>query len=263
MSSLGWLRTIRYVLFDWGGTLCRNDRERDAIGKGIESIADQLGIDPAARVSVAASLGKALQEAYMQCDLDPEHRELDAPAIMSQWGDQMGLSRRQNWDLSRMVQALWQHWQGCADLLGEPIPVLEELRRRGYTMALLSNVSAPAEVCRAELQRLGLLGFFRACTFSSELGLRKPHKVVFETAVARLTDGAAVDPSCVVYVGDSPRWDVGGARAVGLRTILFRSPASSWPEEDFDTYEPDAIIDRLPELLLLLPQRRTTTSTDR
>lgn len=255
MSRLGWLRTIRYVLFDWGGTLCRTDRERDAIRKGIESVADQLGIDPAARASVAASLGKALQEAYAQCDLDAEHRELDVSCVMARWGEQMGFARKRNWDLARMVESLWQHWQGCLELLDEPAVVLQELRRRGYVMGLLSNVAAPGDVCRAELQRLGLLEFFQACTFSSEIGLRKPHRVVFDKAVASFSNGSVVDPQCVVYVGDSPRWDVGGAKGAGLRTILFRSRAASWPEEDFEAYKPDAIIDRLSELLILMPRK--------
>lgn len=254
MSSLGWLQSIRYVMFDWGGTLCRNDRERDAIGLGIEAVAEQLNIDPASRASVATSLGVMLQEAYAQCDLDPKHREIDIAAVIQQWGEQMGFSQRRNWDLSGMVAGLWQYWRGCADLLDEPLPVLDELQRRGYTLSLLSNVATPAAICREELQRLDLLRFLHSVTFSSELGIRKPHRGVFDTAVKRLSDGSPVDPQSVVYVGDSPRWDVAGAKAAGLRAILYRSRASSWPQEDFYTYPPDAIVDRLSELLILLPR---------
>lgn len=254
MSRLSWLRTIRYILFDWGGTLCRNDREPDAIRKGIEEIAGRLGIDPAAQASVAASLGKALQEAYGQCDLDPQHRELDVPAVITRWGDQMGFTRKRNWDLPSLVAGLWKYWLGCAELLGEPAAVLEELRRRGYVLGLLSNVAAPAEVCRAELKRLGLLGCFQGCTFSSELGLRKPHKAVFAEAVSRMANGRPIDPQTVVYVGDSPRWDVGGAKASGLRAVLYRSQIANWPEEDYETYRPDAIVDRLAEMLVLMPR---------
>lgn len=255
MGRLDWIRSIRCVVFDWGGTLCRSDRERDAILKGIQAVAEELNIDPAARAAVAASLGKSLQQAYGRCDADPEHRELDVAAIMAGWGEQMGLSSKRHWNLARMVETLWRYWQGCLEPLGRPAPVLEELRRRGYRLSLLSNVAAPPAVCRAELRRLGLLDYFGSCTFSSELGLRKPHRAIFEKALACLADGAHLDPSHVVYVGDSPRWDVGGARAAGLRTVLFRSQVVTWPDEDYQAHRPDAVIDRLDELLILLPRK--------
>ncbi len=260
MGSLAWLRNIRYVLFDWGGTLCRADGENDAIGKGIEAVAGRLRIDPAAQASVAASLTRALQGAYSHCDSDPEHREIDVREVVSRWGDQMGFSHKRDWNLDGMVETIWQHWQGCLELLDEPLPVLTELRRRGFALALLSNVAASSKVCHAELQRLGLLDHLQSCTFSSELGLRKPHKRVFAEAVSRLGRGDRIDPQSMVYVGDSPRWDVGGAKTFGMCAVLFRSQASSWPEEDYETYRPDAIIDKLGELLILLPRKAATES---
>ncbi len=257
MGSFAWLKDIRGILLDWGGTLCRNDRERDAILRGIAGIAEVLGvIDEAARTSISASLGKVMQQAHLKADSDPEHREIDVPGVLQTWGDQMGFARRKQWDLPRIVEELWKHWQGYAEHLAKPLPVLEELRRRGYRLGLLSNVAAPAAVCRAELQRLGLLPFFECCTFSSELGLRKPHPTVFRNALEGMKNGDTLEPQNVVYVGDSPRLDVGGAKAAGMRAVLFRSRAADWPESDYETYKPDAVIDRLDELLVLFQPRR-------
>ena len=256
MGSFAWLKDIHCILFDWGGTLCRNDRERDAILRGIAGIAGLLGVDDEeTRISISASLGTVMQQAHRAADADPEHREIDVPRVLQSWGEQMGFSRRRQWDLPRMVELLWQHWQGGAEHLAKPLPVLQELRRRGYRLALLSNVAAPSAICRAELDRLGLAPFFEGFTFSSEVGLRKPHPAIFRKALDGLTNGGTLEPRNVVYVGDSPRWDVGGAKESGMRAVLLRSRAADWPESDYETYKPDAIIDRLDELLVLFLPR--------
>lgn len=252
MSAFVWLKGIECILFDWGGTLCRTDRERDAIGRGIVGIAGLLGVeDESTHASISTSLGSAIQHAYQAADADPEHREINVSVVLQSWGQQMGLTRRPQWDVPRMVEELWRHWQGCLEPLGKPLTVLAELQRRGYRLALLSNVAVPAPICRAELARLGLAPYLESCTFSSELGLRKPHPATFHKALDSLGNGSRENPQTVVYVGDSPRWDVGGAKAAGLRAVLLRSRAADWPEEDYQTYQPDAIVDRLDELLVL------------
>jgi HAD superfamily hydrolase (TIGR01549 family) len=257
MGSFGWLKDIECILLDWGGTLCRTDRERDAILRGVAGIARVLGVeDEATRASISASLGQVMQQAYQKADADPEHREINVPQVLQSWGEQMGLARRRQWDLSRILEELWKQWEGCLEPLGRPVPVLRELRRRGYRLGLLSNVAAPSTVCRAELRRLGLEPLLECCTFSSEIGLRKPHPAIFQKALEALGNAKPVEPKSVVYVGDSPRWDVGGAKAAGMRAILFRSRAADWPESDYHAYKPDAIIDRLDELLILFLGRR-------
>ena len=52
------------------------------------------------------------------------------------------------------------------------------------------------------------------------------------------------DPARAVFVGDRPFDDIYGARQAGMRAVLRHNPAV--PGHDV---EPDAAIDRLPELL--------------
>ncbi len=255
MGGFNWLREIRCILFDWGGTLCRNERERDAIVRGITGIAAHLGFDEKARVGVAASLGKVMQQAYLKADADPSCREVDVPAVLQAWGEQMGLAGKSRWDVPALTDALWEYWPGGIELLARPIPVLTELRRRGYRLGLLSNVAAPPAVCRAALEGMGLLEHFESCTFSSEIGLRKPHPDVFRCALEAMRDGGPLEPRNVVYVGDSPRCDIGGAQAASMRAVLFRGGASDWSREDSPKHKPDAIIDRMEELLVLFLPR--------
>ncbi len=50
---------------------------------------------------------------------------------------------------------------------------------------------------------------------SAEVGWRKPHRALFEHAL----DALDVSPEDAVHIGDKRREDVGGADALGLRTI--------------------------------------------
>jgi putative hydrolase of the HAD superfamily len=80
----------------------------------------------------------------------------------------------------------------------------------------------------------------------------KPHPEAFRAALAAL---GVTDPGRAVFVGDRPFDDIHGARRSGLRPVLRRS--ADVPPYDV---EPDATIDRLPELLPLLDGWRASAA---
>ncbi len=91
--------------------------------------------------------------------------------------------------------------------------VLEELRRRGYRMAVVSNweLDLPEVLSRA-----GLRNFFDAVVASAAVGAAKPHPRIFRVALEAL-DAA---PHEAVHVGDSYEADVQGARTAGIAPVL-------------------------------------------
>lgn len=92
------------------------------------------------------------------------------------------------------------------------------LRARGLTLGLISNTGrTPGTVLRRLLARHGLLDAFRVLSFSDEVGYRKPHAEIFRATLAR----AGGRPETAVHVGDDPEADVAGARAVGMRALLY------------------------------------------
>jgi putative hydrolase of the HAD superfamily len=97
-------------------------------------------------------------------------------------------------------------------------PALQGLREQGFKLAVVSNATwgSPASLWREELKRLGLDQMVDVAVFCRDVGWRKPAKQVFEYAVAKLE--SSVGDS--VFVGDDPRWDIVGPRAVGMRAIL-------------------------------------------
>lgn len=97
-------------------------------------------------------------------------------------------------------------------------PALQGLREQGHKLGIVSNTTwgSPASLWREELKRLGLDQMVDVAVFCRDVGWRKPAKQVFEYTVAKL--GSDIE-DCV-FVGDDPRWDIIGSRAVGMKAIL-------------------------------------------
>jgi putative hydrolase of the HAD superfamily len=97
-------------------------------------------------------------------------------------------------------------------------PTLEELRSRGAKTAIVSNTpwGSPAGLWRRELARLGLAPLVNEAVFCRDVGWRKPDPKVFTHALNLL----GVEPGDAIFVGDDPRWDVEGPRALGMRALL-------------------------------------------
>lgn len=91
--------------------------------------------------------------------------------------------------------------------------VLAACRARGLRTGLASNAPYPAPILRAQLRHLGFWPLLDATVFSSGVGWRKPHPLLFATLVRRLRVPAAA----ILLVGDDPEADLAGARAFGMR----------------------------------------------
>jgi putative hydrolase of the HAD superfamily len=91
--------------------------------------------------------------------------------------------------------------------------VLAELRRRGLTLAVISNSDGRIE---ADLVASGLGAHFAFVLDSSVVGVEKPDVAIFTMALARL----ALPPAEAVYVGDVYAIDVLGARRAGIEAVL-------------------------------------------
>ncbi|WP_233218647.1 HAD family hydrolase [Deinococcus arcticus] len=120
----------------------------------------------------------------------------------------------QEFGLGHDPQALLDHY---ASHMAHAVPmphahdVLRELRARGVRLGVVTN--GWAAVQRACLDRCGLTALVDDVVISQVVGLSKPDPRIYELALARLGVAAAA----AWFVGDSPRNDVWGPQAVGLR----------------------------------------------
>ncbi|MGB1103209.1 MAG: YjjG family noncanonical pyrimidine nucleotidase [Crocinitomicaceae bacterium] len=108
-----------------------------------------------------------------------------------------------------------------------------------YALHIITN--GFLEVQHTKLNNCNLSDYFDLILCTEEVGVNKPHPLVFETALKK-TDAFAEES---VMIGDNPETDIKGAKNCGLHTILF-NPENR--EHDVETAE----IKALNELLDLL-----------
>ncbi|MFY9614221.1 MAG: HAD family hydrolase [Candidatus Dormiibacterota bacterium] len=105
--------------------------------------------------------------------------------------------------------------------------VLATLRERGLKLCIVSNAAFPPKSMRDQLRHIGLWDYFDATVYSSELGMRKPNRAIYEEALRLL----GAQPEEAVFVGDRLREDVRGPRNVGIQALLtheFRKEEPTW-----------------------------------
>ncbi len=125
-------------------------------------------------------------------------------------------------------------------LFEDALETLESLRSRGFKLGLLTN--GPAEMQRGKLRRFDLARHFDVVVIEGEFGKGKPHREVFEHALATVGAGA----SEAWHVGDNLYADVGGAQAAGLHATWIHRDRLELKEGG--RWIPDRVIAHLPEL---------------
>lgn len=118
---------------------------------------------------------------------------------------------------------------------------LAALRARGLRLCIVSNAAFPPRTMRWQMEKMGILNLFDATVFSSEIGIRKPNRAIYEEAL-RLTE---VGPGEALFVGDRLREDVRGPGVLGIRSVLTHEFRQEEPEGE----APVAVISSLDQLL--------------
>jgi putative hydrolase of the HAD superfamily len=125
---------------------------------------------------------------------------------------------------------------------------LDELRRRGFRLAVISNVLSRTLVPSC-LAQYGIAHHFEQVVTSAQLGWRKPNRRIFDEAL-RLMD---LPPASCAYVGDTLSRDVVGARRAGYGlAIQIRSFLTDRSDRGIIDVAPDAVIHDLMQVVELV-----------
>ncbi|MFH1926223.1 MAG: HAD-IIIA family hydrolase [Chloroflexota bacterium] len=98
-------------------------------------------------------------------------------------------------------------------LFDDVLPTLNELKKQGLTLGLISNVDQDITTL---LDNLGLTALLQVVVTSQDTGFNKPSPEIFQEAVKR----AGVRANEALYVGDQYQIDVVGANRAGMKGIL-------------------------------------------
>ena len=107
-----------------------------------------------------------------------------------------------------------QHLSDFNHLIPDTLIVLNSLKSN-YRMHIITN--GFKEVQKRKLQKSKLIKYFDSVTISEDVGVKKPHKLIFDHALTAAN--ANVENS--VMIGDNFNADILGALGVGMKAIYY------------------------------------------
>jgi HAD superfamily hydrolase (TIGR01509 family) len=113
---------------------------------------------------------------------------------------------------------------------------LDELESMGVSLGLISNHHDSPSLLKS-LRACGIERRFNPIVVSEQVNVRKPNPAIFKMCLAAMN----VKPKQAIYVGDVPEFDVAGAKATGMTSILMAN-------KDADGFAPDFSVDGMREI---------------
>ncbi len=238
--------TIRAVVFDLGHTLWDIGPDRGALQRAYDemraTLCERLGRDD---LPEAAAFRRAVRDALHAASETyfTSTARVDQPSThtwVAEACDALGVELEDPL-LREITPPLFATEIDNLVCLDGTLEAVRDLGAAGYKLGCVTNTLADTAAIRAMLRHHGFEDLMSSIVVSADEGWRKPHPSLFQKSLRELS----VAPHEAVFVGDSPLHDVGGARAIGMRTVLTRQYAAR-PMDGFDP--PDATIDHVREL---------------
>lgn len=116
--------------------------------------------------------------------------------------------------------------------------------RETHRLGVVSDIWSKSDLYLQEFTRAGIRDLFHVIVFSSDHGYMKPSEYPFVKAIEAFN----VDRSKIVFVGDSLRRDIEGAKSVGLSAVWIGTGlddvADSHPRPDWVIKDLRDLLDR-------------------
>jgi putative hydrolase of the HAD superfamily len=239
---------VRAIAFDVNGTLVEilTDEGMEQIFRAAGHVLTYQGID-LRRHEVRDLYSQAMKE---QRDASPEeHPEFDAVAIWRRIIDDHMTDYTRGLPTEKLAQLPLFLAEMCRGISRRRLRLYPHVRevldvlREHFPLALVTD--AQSAYARGELHKVGLLDYFDPIVVSGDHGYRKPDLRLFQQAL----DGMGVAAEETLFVGNDMHRDIYGARAAGMRTVMFDSDQGT---KDFRDCVPDHTITDYRELLPIL-----------
>jgi HAD superfamily hydrolase (TIGR01509 family) len=202
---------IEAVHFDWGDTLMPYDSQADDAFVHARTVAGLAALDGRVNVTPEAIAGW-FREHFDELFASDAEEDFDHLEMLARCFRDLGAELS---EADVRVYAEASLWEGEMLLFPHAHALLDALRARGLKTAIVSNTSVPGWLLEPVLEKQGLASRIDAAVFSSDVGKRKPHPLIFEHALRALGVGA----ERALMVGDRLYEDVRGAGELGLTTV--------------------------------------------
>ncbi|CAE7422600.1 hdl IVa [Symbiodinium natans] len=171
------------------------------------------------------------REIIREFKLEQEYSQVEAVVCGTKWDEVggeasyldalvAGLGLPDSMETRDTLKSILQRDQAQESVVPEAAGVLQELKGRGYQLAILSNAATPQYTHVLQHESLREILDPALCFFSFQLGLVKPDPRVFD----RICEAARVPKSASLMVGDSVRSDFNGSQAAGVAKQVLLDP---------------------------------------
>ena len=217
MPSL-WRRMALFMSFQ--GAAYKADELRRAYGAAIERDIDSISVvfPAVAKEHIEPDIRRVIGALYRQKGVTPNADRVQDTATLFRT-----LSMRQ------------------LTVYPEAETVLRILRKRGKGVYLLSN--AQAAFTMAELVHLQLVSLFDGIVLSSDVGIKKPDKAIFDYILSKY----GLRPETCLMIGNDMEADMQGAASVGMAGRYIHTKQS--PEREKPVPPNCSVIHRLSDIL--------------
>ena len=213
---------IRAIIFDCYSTLIdiKTNEEKEEVYNYLSRYLQYYGVRMnAGELKSALHAGK---EQYLQSQKE-RYPEIDLETVFS------NILNKEGKDNPFLAESCCKLFRALSRerfrLFPDSLPVLEEMKKSGYPLAVVSD--AQKVFCREESEILGLNRFFDFTLVSTQFGFKKPDPRLFSLACTLLD----VSPVEAVYIGNDPKVDVKGAKQIGMQAILLDREAKNKNQE--------------------------------
>jgi len=204
---------IKTVFFDFYNTLATHDPPRE---QTYANVCAEIGI----KVETKA-LFKSLPAADMLWRDENTRKHLDQRSpeekleFYTEYAHRIltGAGAKVSRDVALQVLAKLQKYNWTYKIYDDSLPALKDLKKRGFTIGLISNV---VQDMNSVYDELGLKSFLTFKVTSAEVGYDKPHPEIFQAALNK----AKAKPQEAIHVGDQYDLDIIGAKSVGINAVL-------------------------------------------
>lgn len=119
-----------------------------------------------------------------------------------------------------------------------------------YKIGLISDTGfSPGTVLKRLLEKVGILSYFTAFSFSDETGVSKPHPKAYLKVLEELN----ISPEEAMHIGDIEATDIVGAKQLGMKAIRFNGdPTAVYSKENTSSTLADAEMNHWQELSNIL-----------
>ena len=238
---------INAIVFDLGGTLRIALKDQDWMKEGRVHMAELAGTDLPFEDFYA--MVEERYEKYREWALR-ENKESNDEELWCKWL-LFDYPRERIMQNRYKLSYEYRQSKGRRVVADHGVEVLQELHKRGYRLAIISNLIGETEVYDW-LGADGLTEIFDSVILSSVCGVRKPDPEIYRICSRDL----GISCGEMASIADNQGRDISGAREAGVTCcVLYDSPEKKHPVDLSGENPPDFVVRDFRELLDVFPPK--------